>query len=142
MSNFQITPTISILFEAIKFTYIRASGPGGQNVNKLATAAQLRFDASTEPAIKPDVLIRLRRLAGSRMTAGGVIIITARRFRSQERNRQDALERLANLIAASEHTPLMRRASKPNAFVRKKRYQAKKHRSRLKSDRQAVRDHD
>ena len=96
----RVTETIAIDEREIEESFIRASGPGGQNVNKLATAVQLRFDVRRSPSLPNDVSVRLQRLAGSRLTNDGVLIITAQRFRTQERNRADALERLVELIRA------------------------------------------
>jgi len=142
MPGIQITNSLSIPLEALDITFIRASGPGGQNVNKVATAAQLRFDASAARSIDPDMLERLRRAAGRRMTAGGVIVITARRFRSQERNRQDAIDRLTALLQSVVERPASRRATRPGRGVVEKRLQTKQHRSRTKMRRSAVRDED
>ena len=104
----RITPTIVIDDNEIQFDFIRASGPGGQHVNKAATAVQLRFDAANSPSLPADVRERLIRLAGSRVTEEGTLIVTARRFRSQERNRQDAIDRLVALVreAAEQLTQL------------------------------------
>jgi len=142
MPDIQITDALSIPQEALDISFIRASGPGGQNVNKVATAAQLRFDAAGCPAIEPELLDRLRRAAGKRMTAGGVIVITARRFRSQERNRQDALDRLVALLRLATERPTARRPTRPSRAAREKRLQTKQHRSRTKATRGAVRGAD
>jgi len=142
MPGIQITNALSIPLESLDITFIRASGPGGQNVNKVATAAQLRFDAAGARSIDPDMLERLRRAAGRRMTAGGVIVITARRFRSQERNRQDAIDRLTALLQSVVERPVLRRPTRPGRGIREKRLQTKQHRSRTKMRRVAVRDED
>ena len=109
MPGIQITDTLSIPLEAIDISFIRASGPGGQNVNKVASAVQLRFDVSASRSIDTDMRDRLRRAAGRRMTTEGVIIITARRFRTQERNRQDAIDRLTELLQSVVDRPVSRR---------------------------------
>jgi len=118
-------------------TFIRASGPGGQNVNKVASAAQLRFDLRASPTLPEPVKARLARLAGSRLTEAGVIVITARRFRSQERNREDARERLVALIRRAAAPPKPRRRTRPSAAQREERLGAKARRSALKRRRNA-----
>jgi len=116
----------------ISETFIRASGPGGQNVNKVASAAQLRFDAGASPSLPEPVKARLKRLAGKRMTQDGVIVITARRFRSQERNRDDARERLAALIRRAAEPPTQRRKTRPSHAQREERLTAKAKRAQTK----------
>ncbi len=128
----RITETISIDEDELEERFIRASGPGGQNVNKLASAVQLRFDARRSPNLRADVRLRLERLAGRRMTQAGVLVITAQRHRTQERNRQDARERLVELIARAAVAPIPRRATKPGKAARERRLQSKKHRSTVK----------
>src|SRR5580658_1237659 len=96
-----VTAQISIDEREIEESFVRSSGPGGQNVNKLSTAVQLRFDVRNSPSLPPDVRVRLERLAGRRLTREGVLIITAQRFRTQERNRQDAVDRLVELVSAA-----------------------------------------
>ncbi|MBC7504607.1 MAG: aminoacyl-tRNA hydrolase, partial [Sandarakinorhabdus sp.] len=96
-------------------SFIRASGPGGQNVNKVSSAVQLRFDVRGSPSLPDDVAVRLMRLAGSRLTRDGVIVITAERFRDQQRNRADARERLAALVKQAEVRPVKRRPTKPSS---------------------------
>jgi ribosome-associated protein len=118
-------------------TFIRSSGPGGQNVNKVASAAQLRFDLRNSPSLPEPVKARLGRLAGSRLTEDGVIVITARRFRSQERNREDARERLVALIRRAAEPPKTRRKTRPSAAQRRERLAAKARRSALKQRRNA-----
>jgi ribosome-associated protein len=136
----QITDTIAIDAREIEESFIRSSGPGGQNVNKLSTAVQLRFDARRSPSLPNDVSIRLQRLAGSRLTKDGVVIITAQRHRTQERNRDDALARLIELIREAAVPPKARRPTKPTAASRAKRLQGKKRRSTIKGLRQAKPD--
>ena len=119
----------------IALSFIRSSGPGGQNVNKVASAAQLRFDARNSPSLPETVKARLLRLAGSRATQDGVIVITAQRFRSQERNREDALARLVALIQRAATPPKPRRPTAPTKASRERRLDAKARRSRLKQQR-------
>jgi ribosome-associated protein len=116
-------------------TFIRASGPGGQNVNKVASAAQLRFDARNSSSLPEPVKARLLHLAGHRATAEGVIIITAQRFRSQERNRDDARDRLVALIRRAAEPPRPRRKTRPGVAQREERLAAKARRSALKRQR-------
>ncbi len=118
-------------------TFIRASGPGGQNVNKVASAAQLRFDVSGSSSLPAPVKERLARLAGRQMTQDGVIIITARRFRSQERNRVDARERLVALIRRAAEPAKPRRKTRPSATQREERLAAKARRAAVKRQRRA-----
>jgi ribosome-associated protein len=127
-----ITDTIAIDERELSETFIRASGPGGQNVNKVATAVQLRFDMGNSPSLSDEVKHRLARLAGSRLTADGVIVITAQRFRTQERNREDALERLVALIRRAIKPPTPRRATKPTRASQERRLAAKQHRAKIK----------
>jgi ribosome-associated protein len=138
----QITDTIAIDEREIEESFIRSSGPGGQNVNKLSTAVQLRFDARRSPSLPNDVSIRLQRLAGSRLTKDGVVVITAQRHRTQERNRDDALARLIELIREAAVPPKPRRATRPTAASRAKRLQGKRRRSTIKGLRQARPDVD
>jgi ribosome-associated protein len=129
----RVTDTISIAEHELDEQFIRASGPGGQNVNKLATAVQLRFDVLHSPSLPDPVRVRLMRLAGSRLTRDGVLVITAQRHRTQERNRQDARERLIELIRRAAVPPRPRRPTRPTAASRERRIQAKKRRGRTKS---------
>jgi ribosome-associated protein len=119
-------------------SFIRASGPGGQNVNKVASAVQLRFDIRRSPSLPQPVRERLERLAGTRVTQDGVLVITAQRFRSQERNRKDALDRLVALIRRAATPPPPRRPTRPGAAARERRLADKARRSRVKRERAAA----
>ncbi len=133
----RVTPRIALDESEIEEHYIRASGPGGQNVNKVATAVQLRFAAAVSPALDEGVRRRLAVLAGRRMTRDGVLIITAERFRTRERNRADALARLLDLIRRAAIVPKTRRATRPSAASRERRLATKAARGRTKRLRQA-----
>ena len=128
----RITPGISIDEHEIEESFVRASGPGGQSVNKLATAVQLRFNVRTSPSLPDDVRARLDRLSGSRLTRDGYLVIMAQRHRTQGRNRQDALDRLIDLIRRAAVAPRLRRPTKPTKAARERRVEAKKHRAGLK----------
>ena len=126
------TPQIAIDEAELEESFVRASGPGGQNVNKVATAVQLRFDARRSPSLPDAVAVRLMRLAGHRLTQDGVIVINAQRFRTQERNREDARERLAALVAEAAVPPTPRRATRPTLASKKRRLEAKSRRGAVK----------
>jgi ribosome-associated protein len=128
----RITDSISLDERDLEENFVRSAGPGGQNVNKLATAVQLRFDLRGSRALPPDVRARLERLAGRRLTAEGVLIITAQRHRTQERNRQEARERLVELIRRAAAPPKPRHATRPTVASKRKRLETKTRRSRLK----------
>ena len=118
--------------DEIHFEFIRASGPGGQNVNKVASAVQLRFDARNSQSIGPEIRDRLLRLAGRRATSSGEIIIEAKRFRTQLRNREDAIERLLHLVELASIAPKVRHQSRPTMASNRKRLETKKRRSQIK----------
>jgi ribosome-associated protein len=128
-----VTAHISIDKREIEESFVRSSGPGGQNVNKLSTAVQLRFDVRRSPSLPDEVRARLERLAGKRLTREGVLIITAQNHRTQERNRADALERLVALIGQAAVRPVPRRATKPTKASRRRRLESKKRRSGIKA---------
>jgi ribosome-associated protein len=132
----RVTPSISIAERELEEHFIRASGPGGQNVNKLASAVQLRFDVRRSPSLPEDVRARLEGLAGRRLTREGVLVINAERHRTQERNRQDARARLIELIRRAAVAPRPRRATKPTASSRQRRLDSKKRRATIKGLRQ------
>ena len=133
----RITPSIEIDEREISEAFVRASGPGGQNVNKVATAVQLRFDVALSPSLSDDVRERLLRLAGKRITEKGVLLIEARRFRTQERNRQDARERLIGLIRKAAVKPKYRHKTKPTAASKRRRLDEKRSRARIKGMRRS-----
>ena len=135
MAALHVTAQIVIGEEELDERFIRASGPGGQNVNKVATAVQLRFDAVRSPSLPDDVRARLMALAGRRLTREGVIVVIARRYRTQDRNRQDARERLADLIRRAASPPKPRRATRPTLASKRRRLEAKSVRSKLKRER-------
>lgn len=129
----RVTDTISIDDSELDESFVRASGPGGQNVNKVSSAVQLRFDARRSKALPNDVAIRLMKLAGSKLTKDGIIVIVAQEYRDQTRNRAAARERLFDLIRAAAVKPTVRRATKVSKAQKKKRVEGKKHRSQIKA---------
>jgi ribosome-associated protein len=132
-----VTAHIAIDEREIEESFVRASGPGGQNVNKLSTAVQLRFDVRHSPSMPYDVRERLERLAGSRLTNDGVLVIIAQRHRTQARNRQDALNRLIDLIRQAAIVPVKRRPTRPTRASRERRIEGKKRRAGVKHLRHA-----
>jgi ribosome-associated protein len=136
----RVTDRISIDESELVESFVRSSGPGGQNVNKLSTAVQLRFDVRGSPSLPPDVRLRLERLAGRRLTREGVLVILAQRHRTQERNRADALARLLELIGQAAVAPTPRRPTKPTRGSKERRLERKKNRSGIKSLRRAKPD--
>jgi ribosome-associated protein len=138
----RITRTISIDESELTFDFVRASGPGGQHVNKTSTAVQLRFDAAGSPNLPAEVKGRLRRVAGARMTDEGVVVIDARRYRSQSRNRDDAVERLVALLRKAAARPKTRRKTKPTRASKERRLAEKRRRGETKRRRGRVRRDD
>ena len=127
-----ITRDIAVGEEEVRFKFVRASGPGGQNVNKVSSAAQLRFDVAGSPSLGDDVKARLIRLAGARMTARGVLVIEASQHRTQKANRDDALARLVRLIRQAARKPKKRRPTRPTPASKARRLDAKRRRSQAK----------
>jgi ribosome-associated protein len=133
----RVTDTIAIDESELSESFVRASGPGGQNVNKVSSAVQLRFDARRSPSLPNDVAVRLMRLAGKRLTKDGVIVIVAQAHRDQTRNRAEARERLVELIREAAAKPKPRRATKVPKAVKRQRLETKKHRADIKRQRRA-----
>jgi ribosome-associated protein len=133
----EITPTFSFDESELQYSYVRASGPGGQNVNKVATSVQLRFDVRNSPSLTEEIKTRLIRLGGSRMTADGILIIEAKRYRTQEQNRSDALQRLTTLLHKASQAPEIRHATRPTQASRLRRMESKRKRSQVKSTRRS-----
>ena len=130
-----ITPDIFIKASEIQEEFIRSSGPGGQNVNKVSSAVQLKFDVEGSPSLPEDVRQRLLRLGGKRITSKGVLIVKAQKYRTQERNRQDALERLIELVRKAAVKPKSRRHTKPTLKSKEDRLEGKRQRSQVKKAR-------
>jgi len=131
----RVTPAISISDDEVHMDFVRSSGPGGQNVNKVSTAVQLRFDVAGSPSLSDDIKRRLMRLAGGRMNERGEMVIAARRHRSQKLNRCDAVERLVELIRRAATPPPPRHKTRPTAASRRRRFEAKRRRGDLKQTR-------
>jgi ribosome-associated protein len=131
----EITPTLALEEEELSESFVRASGPGGQNVNKVATAVQLRFDLASNQSLSDDIKQRLGKLAGRRLTSEGILVIEARRFRTRERNRQDARDRLAELVRRALEPPKPRKKTRPSRRAKQSRLNDKKLRSKRKEGR-------
>jgi ribosome-associated protein len=129
----RVTDSISIHEDEIEESFVRSSGPGGQNVNKLSTAVQLRFDIRRSPSLPNDVAIRLMRIAGRRLTKDGVLVLVAQNHRTQERNRAEAMDRLVAMIQEAAVPPVPRRATKPTRASKMERLETKKRRSGVKN---------
>ena len=129
----RVTPRITLDERELEEHFIRASGPGGQNVNKLSTAVQLRFDVRRSPSLPDDVRVRLMRLAGRRLTQDGVLVITAQSHRTQLQNREDAREKLLALIRQAAERPVPRRPTKPSAGAKRRRLESKQRRAGIKA---------
>jgi ribosome-associated protein len=138
----RITDDISIDEREIEESFVRSSGPGGQNVNKLSTAVQLRFDVRGSPSLPNDVAIRLMRLAGKRMTKDGVLVLVAQSHRTQERNRADAMERFVALVQEAAVRPVKRVPTRPSRAAKERRFEGKKARSSIKALRRERPSHD
>ena len=131
----QITHILSIDERELQFEFVRASGPGGQNVNKVATAVQLRFDLIHSPSLPDDVKARMRKLAGKRLNSDGELVLEAKRYRTQEQNRLDALQRFSDLVRKAAEKPKPRTKTKPTRASKEKRIQQKKRRGEIKRGR-------
>ena len=134
----QVTDSISLHENEIQLDFIRASGPGGQNINKVSSAVQLRFDAAKSSALSEEVRNRLKQISGHRMTADGILIIKAQRYRTQDRNREDAIDRLVALIRQAAEKPRPRRPTNPSRAAKQKRLASKRHRGEIKRHRRSV----
>ena len=139
MAVIPVTDKISIDEREVSYDFVRASGPGGQNVNKVATAVQLRFDVRGSPSLPAEVKERLESLTGSRMTQEGELVLQAQQHRTQERNRREALERLIDLLQQAAQPPKRRRRTKPTAASKRRRLQNKRYRAGIKRLRRKVR---
>lgn len=133
----QITPHLALADDELVFRFVRASGPGGQNVNKVSSAVELRFDLAGSPSLPDEIKRRLKTLAGKRLSADGVLLIDAHRFRTQGMNRKDAIERLMSLIQAAAVAPKMRTPTRPSRSAREARLETKRKSSLIKQSRRS-----
>jgi ribosome-associated protein len=140
-SMITVTPTLQLADHEVEFRFVRASGPGGQNVNKVSTAVELRFDVGAS-GLPQEVKLRLRSLAGRRLSDAGILVINAQRHRTQEGNRRDALARLVELLRSAARRPRARIATKPTAGARRRRVEAKRIRSAVKRNRGRIAEGD
>ncbi|WAC07539.1 MAG: alternative ribosome rescue aminoacyl-tRNA hydrolase ArfB [Thermodesulfobacteriota bacterium] len=134
----RVTDTINLDEKEISEEFVRSSGPGGQNVNKVSTAVQLRFSVAGSDSLPEEVRVRLMKLAGKRVTSEGILVIDAQRFRTQLRNRQDAIQRLVDLIRKAAEKPRVRRKTKPPVGAKERRLETKRMHSRIKQQRRHV----
>ena len=134
----EITPTIALNEDELQFEFIRSSGPGGQNVNKVATAVQLRFDLMGSPSLPEDVRLRAAKLAGKRLTDDGILLLTAKQFRTQIRNREQVVDQLVDLLRRAAKPPKIRRKTRPSRAAKERRLESKRRRSAKKSNRRSV----
>jgi ribosome-associated protein len=137
MAMIDITPSLHIDESEFQLSFVRGSGPGGQNINKVATTVQLRFDIQNSPSLRDDVKERLIRLGGSRVTGDGVLVLEAGRFRTQEQNREDAVQRLVALVRQALYVPKPRRPTRPSKSAKAARVDAKKKHGEIKRMRRA-----
>jgi ribosome-associated protein len=137
-SGIQVTDEIVLSESELEFTFIRASGPGGQNVNKVATAVQLRFDIKHSPSLPGEVCERLLQLTRKRINEAGILVIEAKRYRSQDRNRQDAVERLLNLIRKAAEKPVRRKRTRPSEASVRQRLEKKRRHGAIKRMRRSI----
>ena len=138
ISMIRITPDVSIGEDELSFDFVRSSGPGGQNVNKVSTAVQLRFDVKGSPSLSEALKARLIKLAGRKMTSSGELVISAYTFRSQEKNKDEALRRLSELITEASRVPKKRKKTKPTLASKTKRIESKRKRGKIKEMRKSV----
>ncbi|MBK7104179.1 MAG: aminoacyl-tRNA hydrolase [Ignavibacteriae bacterium] len=134
----QITPNIKIKDEDLKFSFIRSSGPGGQNVNKVSTAVQLKFDVNSSEDLSEEIKLKLIKMGGKKISSKGILLIEAKRFRTQEKNKIDAIERLVAIIKKASIKEKSRNKTKPTKLSEEKRIESKKHKSQIKLQRKKI----
>jgi len=138
LSMLDITPAISISEDELTYTYLHASGPGGQNVNKVSTAVQLRFNLGSSPSLSDKVKIRLRKLAGSKLSQEGILVIESKRFRTQKQNKAESKKRLVDIIRKALVPPKKRVSTHPTSASRLKRLDSKRRKGKTKSLRRSI----